>query len=93
MSDERRNRGFGGPHVREAKPSAPLPPFDRRRVGGIFAEGSRCACGSTKGLLFITVCRTEQDEEGGWREVTTAAWRCKDCRQLGFGAFDPSHER
>lgn len=74
----------GGSHVREPKASAPLPPFDRKRVGGVFAEGPRCACGETGSLRWVTVERSEQDEEGAYRTVTTAAWVCAGCRQGTF---------
>lgn len=70
-----------GSYVREAKPSAPLPPLRRVELGRFFNEAPMCPCGSRDGLRFVTEQRTEQDEEGGWRAVTTAAWRCAGCRQ------------
>jgi hypothetical protein len=41
-----------------------------------------CACGSRDGLRWVTQERREQDEEGLYRVVTLAAWRCHNCRQV-----------
>jgi hypothetical protein len=82
-----------GSHVREAKPSAPPRRYDRTPVRAIRAAAARrqsglfkgempvCPCGSRDGLRWVTEERTEQDEEGGYRQVTTCAWRCHACRQ------------
>jgi len=87
MTKKRRNRVFGGSHVREAKPSAPPPPLDRSKLPLLFREGPRCACGETGQLRWVSVERKETDEEGGYRVVTTAAWVCAACRQGTFASM------
>jgi hypothetical protein len=81
-----------GSHVREPQASAPPRLTDRSRLGRLFSEPRRCACGAlgttARPLAWVvTEVRVECDEEGLYRQVTRCDWKCCDCRQLQLRAL------